>query len=136
MWTAFPWTIALESNGDLGIIAASRVQSFTMPEHLLFPTFAVVLRAVVSGAVQVSLRFGFEDADTDAAIRGINFAPLTTPGASDVQSAGWAPAAAPPFFGGSPPAILPPRVAIFVTTDPGFGFNGLFDVYYCGILVP
>jgi hypothetical protein len=137
MLTAYPWTVALTSDGDIGILAASRLQTFAMPEHLLFPTFSVVVKSVVAGAVQVSLRFGFTDADLNAgnAVQGIDFPPLVAIG-SFTQNAAWAPVIALPGFPGSAPGILPPRVNVLVTTDPGTGFNGIFSVYYCGILVP
>ena len=120
----------------LGALVNSLRGRFTIPQHVLFPTFRVVVYNRTAGDVTLKLRFGFENADADVATLGIDFATLAASQASDTRSPVWVVAAAAPNFVGNPNSILPPRVSVLLTTNAVTGFSGTYRLFYCGLIVP
>lgn len=133
---AVPWHGFFSESGNLGALGPQAKRgAFTMGQHVLFPTFRVVINAFTAGDVTVFLRFGFQDPDAEAATEGINFALLAALNASDTRSPVWVAGAAAPNFNGNPNSVLPPRVSVQITTNAVTGFNGKYTVYYAGLQV-
>lgn len=135
MISCLRWRKAWDKTAVFATLTNSLVQSFNIPQALLFPTFRVVVPVRTAGDITVKLRFGFDDPDTDAATEGIDFALLNSV-SSDTRSPVWINAGVAPNFVGNSNSILPPRVDILITTNNPAGFNGQAQVYYTGIIVP
>lgn len=105
---------------------------FDLPPVNIFTTFRVALPAFASGSVIVKLRFGFTDADAAVAPEGVDATILNTLNDSFFFSVDWGgPAPAPQ---GTPNSILPPRVAVLITTvDPT---DLTYDLFGACLLVP
>lgn len=101
-----------------------------IPVVNLFATFRVVLTAFTAGNIVIKLRFGFLNADADAATIGIDFAALAAANASDLRSVAFDVAGAAPSAVGSAPAILPPWLTVLATT---VGFTGTVALHYTAI---
>lgn len=97
-------------------LSNSFVSEFTLDDPAIFPTFRVIVSRFVAGSVAVRLRFGFNQADTQAAAQFILFPILAAVNLSDMRSFGWGLGAALPDAAGNELAILPPHCEIAVDT--------------------
>lgn len=122
------WEAALD---DAEAQDAEAVHRFTLPQVALFPSFRVLLPTWTDGDVQVSLRFGFDDSDADAATEGIDFPTLNAANASSYKTPVFSIGASAPDVEGNPNAIIPPRVSVIVTTTLGGGseITGTYQVH-------
>lgn len=110
-----PWSLIFqEAVAALAVTASVRTR-FTLPTVNLYTTFYVRITAFTAGTVAVLLRFGFTDAEADAATEGITFTALGAANASEYRSQGWTPGAAVPNAPGSAPSIHPPRCSVQIT---------------------
>jgi hypothetical protein len=131
---AIPWWTLL-SFRNTAVGANIVFEHVTLGQHVLFPTFRVVCTSAPTAGrtLQVKLRFGFIDADADAATQGIDFTALGALNASETRSPVWVSAAAAPGFPGQPWGILPPRMAVLLTTVGVGGFDGIVTLSYAGL---
>lgn len=119
MFTRVPWAKVWDETIVVGVLAASNRGFFQIPTLNIASTFRVVVPAFTSGAVTVLLRFGFLTADAAVAPNGCDFALLAVAPSSSLRSVVFDPAAVLPGCVGTPPAILPPIVAVNITTPIG-----------------
>ncbi len=105
-----------------------------LPPINIFTTFGVNIPVHVAGTVEVFLRFGLTEADATGSALGLDF-PVSAAAPNNflTQSVDWGGAGAedPP---GNPNSILPPRVAIRITTPAGSDFT--YDLFGACLLVP
>lgn len=118
----------------IGSVTNSLKGHFTIPQGLLYATFRVYAQVLTVGSITVKLRFGFLDQDANAATQGIDFDPLAVANASDTRTPAWYNGAVAPDFNGSAFGILPPRCAVYIDTDGGVGFTGMYRVYCTGVM--
>ena len=97
-------------------LSNSFVSEFTLDEPCIFPTFRVIVSRFVAGSVAVRLRFGFNQADTQASVQFILFPILAAVNLSNLRSFGWGLGAALPDAAGNELSILPPHCEIAVDT--------------------
>lgn len=132
------WQLAFRLNLPGGPIANELVEVFTLPRGLLYPTFRSVVPGLLAPGptINVSLRFGFTDADVEIAGQGVDLAAIGAGNRSDTRSPVWGGTTAAPLahpdFTGNPQSFLPPRCGIFLNTAD---FTGFLEVSYCGAIL-
>lgn len=119
--SAVPWTLVWEQDfSDADALDAAVVHRFTLPQVSIFASFRVLVPTFTAGSLDlVSLRFGFGDADADAATEGMDFGPLAAAFASSYKTTVYSVGASAPDVEGNALAILPPRCSIRTTTSGG-----------------
>ena len=117
--TAHPWTPSFSESLAGVTLAASNRGTFRIPYVNLYTTFFLWVPVWTAGNITLSLRFGIDGPTAGAAVEGINFPVLATANDSRIQSVAWVVGAAAPNIPGSAPGILPPHVAVIVTTAAG-----------------
>jgi len=115
---AWGW-VRLAQEALAGVTLADNLRGFVdIPPNQGALTFRVRIPVFAAGTVTVRLRFGMQDADAGLiTAQGIDFVALGAVNASDLRSVNWGGAA--PAPGGTSPGIMPPRVAVFLTTAAG-----------------
>lgn len=120
-------------------VVDSKLTEFSIPDWPLYWGFGCVIDAFTIGSVTVKLRFAWATAQLGAIAlspQGLDFRLLNAVNQTDYKSVAFGVAAAAPNVAGSAPAVLPPRVGVFITTDGVNGFTGTFRVIGAGLWIP